>query len=72
MSHTYNFLAINQWGDKVLLRQYPRKELMKMHGVQHADKMYVDDRDGKSHHIGYVVSGSWYTVYKLSDLHEEA
>lgn len=61
------YLAIDQYGHKLLLEsKYPRKELLAYHNTSHADKVYVDTKEGTSRHIGYVVSGYWYTLYKLT------
>jgi hypothetical protein len=62
----YNFIAQDQYGEVKFLEKNPRKELMEYHGTQHANKMYVGD--GK--HVGYVVSGHWYTIFALKDWKE--
>lgn len=64
------FIAIDQYGHSVFIKDHPRKELTERHGVQHADKMYRDGKDGQAKHVGYIVSGHWYEVLKLSPLEE--
>lgn len=61
----HKYTAQDQWGGRVNIKQHPRKELCQHHGVKHADKMYIDTTDGKSHHIGYIVSGHWYRVIEV-------
>lgn len=57
-----SYIAIDQYGNHILIEKHPRKELMEHFGIQHASKMYVDTKDGKSMHIGYVVRGHWCRV----------
>jgi hypothetical protein len=61
------YLAIDQYGHDLLLEsKHPRKELLEYHSTSHAAKIYIDTKEGTSRHIGYVVSGYWYTLYKLT------
>jgi len=64
------FVAIDQYGITHFVDN-PRKELCELNGVKHAKKMYRDSENGKVAHVGYVVSGHWYEVMKLSPLQEE-
>ena len=61
----YQYLAIDQFGNKVFIEKYPRKELIDYVGKSNVSKMYVDNKDGKTYHIGYVVSNHWFTVLGL-------
>jgi hypothetical protein len=61
------YIAIDQYGNTRFIDEHPRKELTQYHGVKHADKMY---RDPDARHVGYLVSGHWYEVIKLSHLEE--
>jgi len=45
---------------------YPRKYLMDRYGTKHAEKVYVDTRDGKSNHVGYIVRGEWWQLYTVT------
>lgn len=60
------YVAVNQYGETKILGKHPRKELLEYHYVKHADKMYTDDENGNACHIGYVIAGNWYTLYKIS------
>jgi len=64
-----NFLAIDQYGNKHFVN-HPRKELTELHGIKHADKMYRDGKNGEAQHVGYIVSGHWYEVMRLSPMSE--
>ena len=56
-------VAIDQYGGNVYIKgDHPRKELMEALQVKSAKKIYVD-RAGKTYHIGYCISGRWFTLY---------
>lgn len=62
------FLAINEHGGPKLLLtgdKHPRKQLLEKMGGTHADKMYVDTKDGKAKHVGYIVAGAWWRIYEV-------
>jgi hypothetical protein len=59
------YMARNQYGDVRFLDKHPRKELLEYYGRQHAERIYIDDKQGDVWHIGYVVAGQWFTVYGL-------
>jgi len=60
-------IAIDQYGHTVYLNSgHPRKELLDECGYKHADKMYCDT-NGPAKHIGYVIGGRWFRIYKLED-----
>lgn len=57
-------MAIDQYGNTLHdLGPYPRKGLLIRLSAKHADKVYVDRKDGKSIHIGYIIQGRWFTIY---------
>ena len=61
------YLAISQYGNKhFLYTDHPRKELIDKAGGRSARKMYVDDKEGNAHHIGYIVAGEWWTLYVVA------
>lgn len=63
------YLALDQYGDTLLLEtKHPRKELLEYHSTSRADKIYRDTEDGEPQHVGYIVAGRWYTLYKLTPL----
>jgi hypothetical protein len=59
-------MAIDQYGQTYhALGVHPRKTLLARLGRQKAQKMYVDTKDGKTYHIGWIIAGLWLTVYKV-------
>lgn len=62
------YLAVSQYGTKYMLTDLvisPRQQLLDKCHRQHADKMYVDKKDGTTKHIGYIVAGEWFTIYEV-------
>jgi hypothetical protein len=60
-------IAIDQYGQRYLnLGKYPRKALCERLGRKHVSKMYCDDGNGKSNHVGYVIGGHWLTLYNVT------
>jgi len=59
------FMGIDQYGQHYIIDKYPRKELLKLLGRQHASKMYVDTVDDKIKHKGYVIAGRWIEIYRV-------
>lgn len=71
MSLTY--IAIDQNGYTYhLYTNFPRKELIEMFGVSSAQKMYCDDKKGKSFHIGYIIDDLWLKLYKVEPFQKPA
>jgi hypothetical protein len=70
MKLNYNYIAENQFGEVRWIKKHPRKELIEHCGIKHVNKMYVDDNEGVSHHVGYVIGSNWWTVFKLSNAFE--
>lgn len=66
------FMAIDQHGRTEHGLRHPRKDLLARYGVQHADKLYEDDQNGRSWHIGYIISGHWFSVYEVRPLRRTA
>ncbi len=60
------YIAFDQYGNDFSIKKHPRKELLEYFGCKHADKMWIDTSDGKRQHVGYVISGHWLEVFKLS------
>ena len=63
------YIAIDQDGNTRFVNN-PRKDLLDYHGRKHADKIYCDIKGGGMQHIGYIVSGHWYEVMRLSPMKE--
>jgi hypothetical protein len=49
---------------------HPRKELLEQLGRRHADKIYVDRKDGSARHVGWIIAGLWLTVWKVRPIEE--
>jgi hypothetical protein len=59
-------MAIDQNGHAFHdLGPHPRQALCARLGRRHADKMYIDGKDGKTYHIGYIIGGLWLTLYEV-------
>ena len=56
-----NHLFIDQHGAPVWARTV--KELREKCGGGRVSKMYVDKKDGRTVHTGYVVGSRWFTRY---------
>ena len=63
------YIAIDQYGNHVHIRKHPRKSLMDWAYTKHAEKIYID-KEGKATHVGYVVRGHWFNVYKIKPFKE--
>ena len=59
-------MGIDQYGQHYDGLVHPRKDLMSRLGNSHVDKMYVDTKDGKARHVGYVIARLWITLYTVS------
>lgn len=61
-----DFMAIDQYGQTYHhLGKHPRKELMERLGCQHVNKIYLDKKDGRTVHVGYVIGQHWCTLYEV-------
>jgi len=59
------YIGIDQYGKAYLIHKHPRKELLEHLFYKNANKMYVDGKDKKVYHTGYVIGPYWITVYGL-------
>jgi len=59
------YMAIDQYNQHYDGLVHPRKDLLNLLDRQHADKMYIDDKQGKSYHCGYIIDGLWLSVYEV-------
>ena len=59
------YMAIDQYGNTWHGLTHPRKDLCARLGVQHAEKMYAELKDGGERHVGYVIAGHWLDVYEV-------
>jgi len=62
-----SFMGISQYGTTYHdLGKYPRKELLERLGRKSAQKMYIDKKDGRTIHCGYVIGSLWITLYTVT------
>ena len=60
------YMAIDQYGEELHdLGPFPRKGLLTRLGATKASRMYVDGKDGKRYHVGYVVGSHWFNLYEV-------
>lgn len=66
------YIAIDQYGTTYQMGniKYPRKWLLDYFDRQSANKMFVDTKEGKTKHIGWIISGMWLRVFRVFDLKE--
>lgn len=62
---TLGFIGIDQYGTHYHIKKHPRKELMEQLGSRSASKMYLDAKEGKCKHVGYVIKRCWISVYRI-------
>lgn len=63
-----HLMGIDQYGNRYDdLGKYPRKALLEQLYSKHADKMYVDNKDGNTKHVGYIIAGFWITLYHVQE-----
>jgi len=61
-------IAIGHLGTRHFLRgKHPRQELLDECDRKHAERIFVNRRDGTIEHVGYVVGGEWFSLYRLAD-----
>lgn len=61
------FMAIDQYGETFHIGDNPpRKWLLERFDRQHASKMYVDMKDGRTRHVGYIIAGHWLEIFAVS------
>ncbi len=58
-------MAVDQYGHTYHGLKNPRKELCERLGREHADRMFVDGKDGKTYHVGYIIGGLWLTLFEV-------
>lgn len=73
MTTPLQHMAIDQFGETYhSLGAHPRKALMERIGRRGAALMYIDDKAGKSHHVGWIIGGLWLTVYRVARIDANA
>ncbi|MBV9667307.1 MAG: hypothetical protein JO327_04175 [Nitrososphaeraceae archaeon] len=59
-------MGIDQYGQTYHnLGKFPRKELLQRLGSTHAERMYVDKKNGTTVHCGYVIARLWISLYEV-------
>ena len=67
-----NYMGIDQYGQTYHnLGNYPRKALMERLYNNHCQKMYVDGKDGKNYHVGYIIGNLWINLYEVIPFRKE-
>jgi len=62
-----SIMALDQYGHTYHdLGNAPRKALLEKLGSSHAEKMYMDNDQGETKHVGYIIGGLWLTLYKVT------
>lgn len=73
MSRTKHYMGIDQHGVTYHdLGTHPRKALLERFGRKHADKIYLDLKDGRTVHTGYVIAGLWIQLYEVYQMRKPA
>jgi hypothetical protein len=62
-----NYIGIDQYGKTYPIEKHPRLELLKALGRSKAERMMVDDMEGRSHHVGYVIAQLWIQIYSIKE-----
>lgn len=64
------WLARDQYGNvhEIFSTNYPRAWLMEYYSVRSARKIYRDRKDGSMRHVGWIVAGHWFSVFRLCSL----
>ena len=65
------YMATDQYGNTYHNLTHPRKDLIERIGINHADKMYSDTKEG-SIQVGYVIGSHWCTVYEVIPMRRPA
>ena len=67
------YMAVDQYGHTEHdLGPRPRKELLNRLCRKSARQMYVDKKDGRSVHIGWIIAGRWFTVFEVTRMENKA
>jgi hypothetical protein len=51
--------------------KHPRKDLLAKMGRARAQKIFIDTKDGKTYHSGYIVGGEWFQFYEVHPWRKE-
>ena len=57
-------IGIDQYGTVYKnLGPHPRKALLERLDRAHAERIYIDKRNGPPVHVGYYIAGRWISLY---------
>jgi len=59
------YMAIDQYGTTHHGLTHPAKDLCNKLGYSKARRMFIDDLNGSSFHVGYIVGPFWLTLYEI-------
>jgi hypothetical protein len=63
-----NFMAIDQYGNTEHGLIHPRKDLKDRGYAGKVSKIYVDSKDGKIFHCGYVIGRHWFSIFRVESM----
>jgi hypothetical protein len=61
------FMAVDQYGQTYHGLSKPRRDLLNRLCRKHADKMYIDTKNG-ARHCGYIIGGLWLSIYEVKPI----
>ncbi len=62
------YLASGHQGTMIKLlekNKHPRGQLLKALSSKHAQKIYIETKEGETKHVGYIVSGEWFDIFEV-------
>ena len=68
------YMAIDQYGTThhIGRTSHPRKALLDMLGYKSAQKMYADNSEGETLHVGYIIGGLWLNLFEVTPCRRKA
>lgn len=61
----HRYVAVDQYGTHIPIKNHPRRELCDFHDVREAQKIYCHTYSGARRYIGYIVDGHWYRIHQI-------
>ena len=59
-------MGVDQYNNTYHNLTHPRKDLLNRLGATHAERMYVDKKDGTTVHVGYIIRHHWICLYEVT------
>lgn len=70
---TQYVMGVDQYGNRYNdLGEHPKNKLLEILGAKATEKMYIDKKDKKSWHVGYIIKGLWITLYYVTPWEKNA